>query len=220
MNYEFRIGLWLAVLLVLMAGCKKDEQDTDYPTDGLVSYFSFEDHLLDAAGSTPGGTAYGGAEYINGHYGKALDLNGTNQYVLFNHEHFGQDNRVGISFWFKSGQIGEWSTLVECSDLAVRTHSDHIYFSIYNGLSPGLAIATFTEDTWTNVTGTYDGATIRIFINGVLDDDNDYTAVLDRQGYPLAIGFHVENLWRGSIDELFIYNKALTQDEITALYER
>jgi hypothetical protein len=73
---------------------------------------------------------------------------------------------------------------------------------------------------WHHVAGTYDGARIRIYINGVLNKSYPQTGQLDVDAYPVRLGHYLgpKRYFAGTMDEVRIYDQALTQTEITALY--
>lgn len=80
------------------------------------------------------------------------------------------------------------------------------------------ARAALATDTWTHVVGTYDGANIRIYTNGVLRDttvQNSYTpgALAVAIGDDLS-GSAIDDRWQGNVDEVKIWNRALTGTEI------
>ena len=75
--------------------------------------------------------------------------------------------------------------------------------------------------TWIHVAGTYDGTAIRIYINGVLDTTYPVTGHTCVNAYPLGIGAKnrtltgvVEAYFDGKIDDLRLYNRALSAAEI------
>jgi len=76
---------------------------------------------------------------------------------------------------------------------------------------------------WTHIVGTYDGDKLKIYINGVLQDDIDDTdgAIDTDNGGNLVIGAHsggASGFFDGIIDNLRIFNYAISAGEVTALY--
>ncbi|MBN1275484.1 LamG domain-containing protein [Candidatus Woesearchaeota archaeon] len=77
---------------------------------------------------------------------------------------------------------------------------------------------------WYHLAGTYDGATMKLYLNGSLLARNAYSGTLRvDELHPVWIGGQpvdaTEREWPGVIDELYILNRALTADEIRLLYE-
>jgi len=75
--------------------------------------------------------------------------------------------------------------------------------------------------TWVHVAGTYDGTALRIYINGVLDNTLAVTGKTCVNTSPLGIGAKnrtatgvVEAYFDGRIDDLRVYNWALSLTEI------
>jgi hypothetical protein len=68
------------------------------------------------------------------------------------------------------------------------------------------------------VAGTYDGSTLRLFVNGVQVASTPVSGPIGSSSGPVRIGGN--NLWgeffQGRIDEVRIYNRALTPAEIQA----
>ncbi len=77
---------------------------------------------------------------------------------------------------------------------------------------------------WNHIVGRYDGTETRVFVNGVRQSDNNaFTGkVLNVSGTPLHIGVDAHtswgDYWNGSIDEVKIYNIALSDQQIYANY--
>ena len=71
-------------------------------------------------------------------------------------------------------------------------------------------------NTWTHLAATYDGATLRLYVNGVQAGSRSLTGPIVTSNSPLRIGGNV--LWgeyfAGLIDEVRVYNRALTQTEV------
>ena len=76
--------------------------------------------------------------------------------------------------------------------------------------------AVLPLSTWTHVAGTYNGTTIRLYVNGVQVGTSAFTGVIGTSTGALRIGGN--SLWgeffQGQIDEVRIYNRALTAAEL------
>ena len=96
-------------------------------------------------------------------------------------------------------------------------------FLIFNGQSYDFANAseTVSLNTWYHLVGTYDGTTIKIYVNGVLKNTTNYPeGNLNSSGTNLEIGSQGNTReFNGTIDEVRIYNQVLSEEQIKALYE-
>ncbi len=83
------------------------------------------------------------------------------------------------------------------------------------------SISTYPTDgnTWMHVAATFDGTRSRIYINGVLDNTATYAPTsINSNTVNLLIGSRSgNNRWLGDLDEVMLYNKALTNTEIQNL---
>jgi len=72
-------------------------------------------------------------------------------------------------------------------------------------------------NTWTHIAVTYDGTTLRFFVNGTQVNSKSYSGNMYTTTSPLKIGGNAVwgEYFAGQIDEIRIYNRALTQSEIT-----
>jgi hydrogenase maturation factor HypE len=71
-------------------------------------------------------------------------------------------------------------------------------------------------NTWSHLAGTYDGATLRLYVNGVLAASQPYTGSIITSSGALRLGGNAVwgEYFTGRIDEVRIYNRALSQSEI------
>jgi hypothetical protein len=70
--------------------------------------------------------------------------------------------------------------------------------------------------TWTHLAGTYDGSTLRLYVNGNQVAAQTVSAAIRTSTAPLRIGGNsiFGQFFRGRIDEVRIYNRALTPSEV------
>ncbi len=87
--------------------------------------------------------------------------------------------------------------------------------------SPAIAARKIWDDQWHHVAGTYDGKTVRIYFDGVEEGNGTPTTLAIGYGLPtnnnLFIGSYATNCvakFGGDIDEVRIWNRALTPAEV------
>jgi hypothetical protein len=71
-------------------------------------------------------------------------------------------------------------------------------------------------NTWTHLAGTYDGAQMRIYVNGIQVTNRAQSGMIATSTDALNIGgnSHTGLHWLGRVDEVRIYRRALSQSEI------
>ncbi len=115
----------------------------------------------------------------------------------------------GFSFGYA---FGNWKFLIFTEDMSADDVNDN----------PGTDIPL---DTWSLVTGTYDGSTIKVFLNGELISSENKTGNIDWSPLPSVcrIGMYKDSNetyeFNGGIDELRVMNKACSDDWIKLCYE-
>ena len=81
------------------------------------------------------------------------------------------------------------------------------------------------EGEWYHIASTYNGDTLRIYINGVLSGRRNYTSHtgISTRSFPLTIGTDVFDpspvYLKGVVDEIRIYDRAFSEEEIVQLYD-
>ena len=74
---------------------------------------------------------------------------------------------------------------------------------------------------WTHLVMVHDGAKNKIFVNGVLANEKDVVGTLNPTTHPLGIGYDpidVANYFKGSLDDVMVYNYGFTDQEVADLY--
>lgn len=193
-----------------------------------------------ANGNANDATAYnnhatvGGAQLSSDRFGKtnqAYAFNGINQYLRAANSPQLNSAYTTIGFWVKpaafpaSGEVfllsnGGWQ---ERWKISMPPHGKPVFTTHSGGaccsdLDSGTPL---TVGTWTYVAMTHDGTKDVIYFNGVKVNEKNASGALDVTTKPLGIGFDpIDNnyFFNGALDEVQIYNKALSAAEIAALY--
>jgi len=208
--------LLLCGLLLATISCKKDKPSVDLQK-GLVSYFNFDDNLKDQKGYASDGVPTGNPTFTAGKRGKALTRNGIDQSVNFKPKNPLNSNQISISCWFKTVDLGFNNLVLDITNPSneVKIYTSQGEVSLTVSLpNTSSVFVPFLSGQWNHYVGTFDGNTMKVYINGI------YIAQKDHPG--IIFGFN-DNLnltydWPGSIDELYIYNRALSPAEVTQLY--
>ena len=203
---------------------------------GLVSAYSFSEGagstVSDSSGNGDTGTINGATWTSAGKYGSALSFNGTSSYVdLGNAASLQLTGSMTASAWVyatanppddgqiiaKSDYTNGWQ-LKTTPDTGVRTFG----FAISDGTThvQRYSKTVLSLNTWYYVTGVYNAAaqTLDIYVNGVLDDgvlSGTVPAAQANAAQNALIGMRSGGFYfNGTIDEVRVYNTALTQAAI------
>ena len=212
--------------------------------NSLVGYWNFDEDSGDVASDVSGngndGTIHG-AKLVDGKYGMALEFDGKDDYVEapFPTQLIG-DKPFTVSFWMKYIPQQSRTWIMDIGDRIPPTYRDVHFlinqnaqgglakgvtqFGFWNGVQNQVDISTH-QNKWVFVTATYDPVTnkLKLYLNGnLVDEDAVPEGKVNLQPGNVKIGsspFGGESYFNGIIDEVRIYNYALTEDEIkTAMH--
>jgi hypothetical protein len=132
-------------------------------------------------------------------------------------------NGMTLEAWVYPTVLGNWDEIIYKGDddfflEAATPQTAGPAVGLGNtGTNPMLSAANgLALNTWTHIAGTYDGSTLRIYINGVLSASVARTGPIDPSTYALTIGADTMHgsYYSGLIDEVRIYNRALGGTEV------
>jgi hypothetical protein len=201
-------------------------------TNGLVAAYSFNagsgTTVADASGNGNTGTITGATWSAAGKYGNALSFNGTNNFVTVNESaSLDLTGAMTLEAWVNPSALGSTWRCVLLKEqsggliYALYANTDtnrpsgHVYISSEFDTRGTAALAT---NTWTHLAVTYDGTTLRMFVNGVEASNKVVGGNIKTSTGALRIGGN--SVWgeyfSGLIDEVRVYNRALTAAQIQA----
>lgn len=204
--------------------------------EGLVGYWGFDEgkgsDVKDLSGSGNDGIIKGKADWVQGKVGGGLAFNKAGQgYVAI------QDNKaldiseqITMAAWIKPSEIyvGEAWQERNCIIAKLRAYymdisdTGNLASYLYNVQPQQWLIGTIDLtkflNTWVHVAVVYDGKEQRLYVNGKLDIAEKKSGTITMNDDPLSIGWVDNNRYfDGVIDEVKLYSRGLTEDELTGL---
>jgi hypothetical protein len=206
-------------------------EPVDPGTEGLVAYYAFENDANDSSGNGLNGTIFGDPNFVEGIAGMALDFDGDGDYIdCGNDPKFDITDKLTVATWVNIRSIPQaWSAVVDKGDSAWRISSNAattgMHFGFEDGTRGWQAANSATQlnlDEWYHVCGVYDTSVgAKIYINGAEDGSNPDKEGITISTYNVWIGDNSQTsdrrYWDGLIDELKIYDRALSEGEVMYL---
>ena len=205
--------------------------------EGLVVYFTFDNvsgkTIADDSGNGLDADIIANTEIVDGKYGKAVRITaeGPDCVNVPAAEELKIEGEITMAAWIYRDawdRDAQWFDKNchnggEHSSYGIGIFEDGANFNMFLGTGSGRPTLNkpyaLEEKTWLHVVGTYDGATMKIYVDGEVaieqDQAFDFKGTNDQD---LRIGcskdrpnYTFEN---GSIDDAAVWRRALTQDEI------
>ena len=206
------------------------------PTDGLVGWWPFTGNAIDSSGNANNGTVNGATLTADrfGNVNSAFIFDGVNDWININNSNsLNPPSQITISAWVNTlaYNVLDASMVVNKGwdqgpghyDLLVSSSNNKSRFVIGSDIYVE-SNSIININQWTLITASIDSLTMKIYVNGTLENtvlqnnNNSFGTNTD----PLYIGKHDYNnapyYFNGKIDDIGIWNRVLTQQEITSLY--
>lgn len=201
------------------------------PPQGLVAAYGLNEgsgtNVADSSGKHNTGTA-SVTDWVEGKYGKALSFNGLSSWVTVEDAaSLRLTTGMTLSAWVNPATVANWRSVVG-KELSAGGVSYLLYAANDNSVPSGWAkisaegharangVSPLPVNTWSHLAFTYDGAALRLFVNGQQTAQTAHSESLNNDGSPLRIGGNA--IWgeyfSGLIDEVRIYNRAQSATEI------
>lgn len=207
--------------------------------ESIVGWWPGEQLYLDVVG-TNNGVPQGGTTFGAGEVGYGFLFNGaTARIVVPDAPTLRLTNALTVEAWvnprsysgFARGILQKWGGVLDQRNYSFDINPDgrgYIIVSSDGGFVNVLQLfgtSTVTLNQWTHLAATYDGTTLRYFVNGRLENSAAWTQGMFAGTSPVIIGAAFGNTtnsvmshFDGQIDEATIYNRALTPTEIAGIY--
>ena len=203
------------------------------PTNGLEGFWPFNGNANDVSGNNNNGFVSNAVLTADksGIANSAYNFNGTNARIVTTNAPTLTGN-YSISAWFNTQSLASWGTIVDCRPNAASgigiEHNSNLSFTTSTGSSYNNTMSNFSiqTNTWLHVVVVYNGTHKLIYINGVLDKTQLYSNLILSTTQPFIFGDRgimpsgPGNYFNGTLDDIGIWNRSLTQSEVTALYNQ
>jgi hypothetical protein len=211
------------------------------PTSGLVGYWSFTGNANDASGNNHHGTV-SGATLTTERFGVAngaYSFDGVNDYIAIAPSSL-VDNETAttLSFWIKRGVSDDYGLPIHTGNqgyLNTQVKKDSVLVAVctnsnYDGSAPtefGVKWTYIQQTQWNHIILRYDGTAkiLRLYINGVLKKEVFAEGnIWSPQSAYLAFGVYYlfgsphHGYYKGILDDVRLYKRALTDTEIQSLF--
>jgi hypothetical protein len=210
-------------------------EEADQKKTGPIACWNFDegegDTVKDSAGENNGKIT--NAKWVDGKVGKALDFDGQSAYVEIPHsDALNLTQAITIEAWVKhrGEYIYSWEAILAKGDSAYRIHFDETdqsfglglngmgqYWNQQSGVVP-------EPDKWYFFVATFDRGKACLYVDGkqAAATEQAPTEIMTNN-YSIIIGENNESPGRyfnGTIDEVKIYNRALTAEEVAKQFEQ
>lgn len=232
-----KVIIFSFVVVILFSCTNKPMKDND-----LVAYWSFDDTTSAGIKESTGSglvTMNHGAKQVTGYKGKAMEFDGASVLIVdYNPVLDSFSGGITVAAWIKKDTASHWNTILSreidstwSEYIGLAAFKNHALFSVdpdgkryINAMDTGYIV----PDKWIHLAGTYDADTFKLYINGHFIRSGICKGpfkFVDKN--PLFIGgnsnnknFSTVDCFKGFIDEVRIYKRALSEQEIKSLTDQ
>lgn len=228
------------ILILLVTGLAILPSIARSQDPSLVLAFSFDEEGVeeeqDLSPQGNNGTIGGFPEWTDGKFEKALVFDSVDdQVVVPTNESLDIEEEITMMAWVMPGEnlTADWRTVIGKSPTSVLGQTSFAYdirtdqsgtvrFSLNIEKAWNHVIGSVLKaDTWYHIAGTYDGSTMILYLDGVAIGNTAASGGINVIVDPVCVGNIVDaaggghnEYWSGAIDEVRIWNRALSEDEV------
>lgn len=211
------------------------------PQEGLVAWYPFFNNADDLSGNQLNANVNGAVftSDRNGELNQAMFFDGVDDFLSVAHNELlelSTDNAMSVAYWVKLESLPPGSNLDIIFSKQSGSGNSQTGWNINqnssitqsltvgnNGGLQGIGVGLLPLETWYHVTLTWDNTSRRAHLDGVLIDEQSVSSTIGANEVDLLIG---KANWinsnaqhfNGTLDDIAIYSRALTQSEVEAIY--
>jgi len=220
-----------AMITVLCLGLSVTYADL---TEGLVGYWSLDEgngkEIAEGTGKDHVGTfVAGNPKWVDGKFSKGLEFDGLSDVEIPDHDDFHLVEAVSVALWAKpDGAQADWGKFFIKQKSGEYPYSlqyddgQAIFATVHASARFDTAPKLPTFKEWAHLAFVYAGDGLFLYKNGEEIAKNEQaTGDLQQNELSLSIGGRLNSGqdFKGTIDEVYLYNRELSVDEIKRLME-
>ena len=206
------------------------------PVDAdLVAWWTFEEGsgnvAADATGKGHEAKGSGPLQWVDGKIGGGVRISATGPALrVEDAEDLRLPGDLTLALWMKKeGDAGDWSCLLGKGEKQQRNYclwleagTRQVLFQEYGAAQVGLKTKSGVPDgAWTHLAAVVAGNKAILYVNGTKDGEQTRGGASSAVHYPVGMGWACEHgTYRGVLDDVRIYKRALNADEIRSLVEQ
>jgi len=221
--------LLCGTMMTLIPGTTSNAYASD---EGMVLHLKFDQDATDSSGNSNNGTCLGNITYEDGVFGSAAVFDGESYIEVKDSDTLDLQTSFTISLWaYKEYNYAKfvpyvWKDKQNNTGFSPYMLYDH-WLNCPNVFLHGKDLNQFSMSgtmldicQWNLITITYDGSEVCMYQNGKLNIKKSATGIPNITNGNLNIGLYSDRkvYFNGKMDDLRIYSKTLTADEVKALY--
>ncbi len=201
----------------------------------MVAYYPFDGDYQDHSGSDNHGTPKGNMMFASGKFGQGASFDGASLIEVSDSNSLDLYDGLTFSVWLykENAGTGGWSVILSKGETSALDNSSpyalahtedgkYLYLRLAqnNAYHDLMGTSEIDFQSWHLVTVTWDGATVKFYVDGALKDSFSWNTPLTNSNAKLLIGNDPPGFnehFRGIMDDLRIYNYALSQNEVNNL---
>jgi hypothetical protein len=223
------VRLLCAILAALALVPARARAQCVLPPSDLVSWWRAEGNGTDTQGLHDA-SLVSPASYTTGEVGSAFSMNfGGYVSIDASASDYAITAAITIDAWIRmGGAMGDHAAILTKGDstwrLARWANTNVLNFGLGDGpedFQDAIGTTNVNDGNWHFVAGVFDGANGYLYVDGVLDATSVRDHPLPTNAYEVRIGSNAEEPfreWNGQIDEVEIFDRALSASEILAIY--
>jgi len=236
----------LSIVILLLSSIVHAQVPSYVPTNGLIGYWPFNTNANDESGNGKNGIVTGATLTADrfGNTNAAYNFNGSNQFITCpNISELNGLKSASFSLWVKINGNNSWkNNNLGCAQYLLSRDGDFspsaigINWGCQNNIFGGRIGANYSNISGAGSTGTYPipqtkwchivftigGGLVKLYINGIYDSTGSFTGVIPSSSGNLNFAklpvSGYEYFLNGFLDDVGIWNRTLTAQEIVNLY--
>ena len=215
-------AIWVYGTLICLSFMIADLSSAKLDSEAALGIWFFDD----GKGNTAQDSSKNGndgeivdAQWVDGKFGKALKFEGGAHVAVGDFADY--EDKVSIIALIKTPAAPAWSDIIvgPCGDviLTLQNHKLNFAGQCAQPIPHNTWFETLlNDDEWHQIAGTYDGKTVKVYVNGELEASNAAAGPFIAGAKYIGSRDDKQEAFTGLIDEIAFFNVALSENDVKA----